>query len=66
MKKISERLKEYRFYHNLTQAQMAKLVGVSITTYNHLENGFTSLQTKTVDKLSRFLEMDVCKVRKSL
>lgn len=66
MKKISERLKTYRLDHNLTQFDMAKELHVSVTTYNHLENGHTAVNTKTVDKLSKLLEMPVDKVRKCL
>ena len=64
--KISERLKKYRLEHNLTQLEMAKVLNVSITTYNALENGKTNVTTVTVDKISELLQIDVCKVRKCL
>ena len=66
MKKISEKLKEYRLDHNLTQFDMAKELHVSVTTYNHLENGHTAINTKTVDKISKLLNINVKKVRKCL
>ena len=66
MKKISERLKEYRLNHNLTQFEMANELHVSVTTYNHLENGHVNVNTDTVDKLSSLLNMPVDKVRKCL
>ena len=66
MKSISERLKTYRLDHNLTQYDMAKELHVSVTTYNHLENGHNAVNTKTVDKISKLLEIDVKKVRKCL
>lgn len=66
MKKISERLKEYRLNHNLTQEEMAKELGVSVATYNWLENGKTNLNTDTIDKISNLLNMPVDKVRKNL
>lgn len=64
--KISERLKKYRLEHNLTQLEMAKVLKVSITTYNALENGKTNVTTVTVDKISELLQIDVYKVRKCL
>lgn len=66
MKKISEKLKTYRLEHNLTQFDMAKELHVSVTTYNHLENGHNSVNTKTVDKIATLLNISVKKVRKCL
>ena len=66
MKKISEKLKQYRLDHNLTQYQMARELKVSVTTYNHLENGHKDVNTKTVAKISELLELDAKKVRNSL
>lgn len=64
--KISKRLKKYRLEHNLTQLEMAKVLKVSITTYNALENGKTNVTTITVDKISELLQIGVCEVRKCL
>ncbi len=64
--KISEKLKQYRLNHNLTQFDMAKELHVSVTTYNHLENGHNTVNTKTVAKIAKLLEIDVSKVRKCL
>ena len=66
MKKISERLKKYRLDHNLTQHEMAKVLGVSVPTYNLLENGKSSVNTGTVDKIAQILEIDVKTVRDNL
>ena len=66
MKKISERLKEYRLNHNLTQEEMAKELDVAVATYNRLENGKTSIYTDTIDKISKLLNIPVDKVRKNL
>lgn len=66
MKKISERLKYYRLMNNLNQYQMANRLHVSVTTYNHLENGYTNVYPKTVEKIAKLLEIDVSKVRKCL
>lgn len=65
-KRISERLKQYRLDHNLTQLEMCESLGISIVTYNALENGKTNINTNTVDKLSQLLELDVKKVRELL
>ena len=64
--KISERLKKYRLEHNLTQEEIAKELGVSIATYNALENGHTNVYTTTVDKIANLLCTDVKYVRKNL
>jgi len=66
MKKISQRLKDYRLDHNLNQYDMARTLHVSVTTYNHLENGHTALTTKTVAKIANLLQIDVKKVRRCL
>lgn len=63
---ISQRLKKYRFERNLTQEEMAKEIGISVTTYNHLEQGNTSVYTGTIDKLAEFFCIDVIAVRKLL
>ena len=64
--KIGERLKRYRIDHNLTQSKMADTLKVSIATYNALENGKQNVNTQTVDKIARLLEIDVKKVRNLL
>ena len=61
--KIKDRLKKYRLDHNLTQLSMAKELGVSIRTYNRLENGHTALNTSTVSKISNLLKISVKTVR---
>ena len=66
MARISQRLKQYRLEHNLTQLEMSKVLGVSITTYNALESGKTNVNTDTVDKISKLLAIDVTSVRKNL
>lgn len=63
---ISERLKKYRKDHNLTQHEMAKVVGISIRRYNAIENGDTHLKTATVDKLARTLKISVKTVNEGL
>lgn len=65
-KKISERLKKFRLDHNLTQYEMCGLLGVSIATYNALENGKTNINTDTVDKISQLLKIGVKTVRDNL
>ena len=66
MKKISERLKEYRLNHNLTQYEMSKQLHVSVSTYNWLENGKSVINTKTTAKIAQLLDIDISKVRKLL
>ena len=64
--KVNERLKKYRLDHNLTQPEMAVKLGVSIGTYNALENGRTELNTGTIDKISKLLRISVKTVRENL
>lgn len=65
-KTIASMLKTYRIEHNLTQLEMAKEIGFTVGTYNRLEKGNTNVTTVTVDKIARFLAMDVVSVRKLL
>lgn len=65
-KLICDRLKQYRMDHNLTQHEMAKVLGVSIGTYNALEKGRKNVTTGTVDKIATLLKITVKKVRDNL
>lgn len=65
-KSIAERLKEYRLNHNLTQLEMANTLGVSIKTYNDLENSRANPNTDTIDKLSKLLKLTYKTIRESL
>ncbi len=65
-KTIASMLKTYRIEHNLTQLEMAKEIGFTVGTYNRLEQGNTNVTTVTVDKIARFLAMDVVSVRRLL
>jgi len=63
---IASILKAYRIEHNLTQLEIAKEMGFTVGTYNRLEKGNTKVTTVTVDKIAKFLNMDVVSVRKLL
>lgn len=47
-------LVEYRESHNLTQTEMAKLLGVSVSSYNLYENHKREM---TFDTLIKFLKL---------
>lgn len=50
-------LKEYRIEHNLTQDQMAKKLGISISYYALLESGARQISSR-VAKAARSLGID--------
>ncbi len=51
LKEIGERIKKIRLQHNLTQNEMSKDVGLSVSTISLIEQG----KTTTVDSLIRIL-----------
>lgn len=56
---IGQRLKKLREEKNLTQAQVAKILGVSRTTYTQYETGKSEPDLATVSKLAEIYETSV-------
>lgn len=52
-------IKEARLYHNLTQEQLGKLVGVQKAQISKLENNFTNARFDTVIKVFNALNAKV-------
>jgi transcriptional regulator with XRE-family HTH domain len=53
---LAETLKQRRRQAGLTQAQMAKRLGISQPTLNKLEHGAQNTTLRTLDKLCRALK----------
>ena len=56
---LGNRLREHRAWLNLTQAELAELVGVSRKTINTVENGVFIPSTVLALRLARTLELPV-------
>ena len=56
---IGQRLKKLREEKDLTQAQVAKILGVSRTTYTQYETGKSEPDLATVSKLAEIYETSV-------
>lgn len=55
MEKQRYSLRELRARHNLTQADMAKKIGISLTTYNNWENNFGRLSVNKANTVASIL-----------
>ena len=55
MKKITQRLKEYREKEELTQEYMADLLGITTGHYSYLENGKRNPGHKVRERIERIL-----------
>ncbi|WP_254903774.1 helix-turn-helix domain-containing protein, partial [Clostridium tyrobutyricum] len=56
---IGEKIKEERIKKGLKQYELAKKAGISNTYLSDLEVGRTAPSIKTLDKLSKALEVDI-------
>lgn len=56
---LSQHLREIRLEHNLTQKNIADVLGVDRTTYTYYENGVTTPSPDTLYKLSRIYNVTV-------
>ena len=57
-------LKDIRKQRNLTQEQLAEAVGVSVEFISHIERGINAPSFKTLENLSRKLDIPVWKLFK--
>lgn len=53
MSKFASRLKELRKKHGLTQKEIAKLIGISQSSYSNWENGNTEPSLENVVRLAK-------------
>nr|DAU52925.1 MAG TPA: helix-turn-helix domain protein [Caudoviricetes sp.] len=58
-KKFGIRLKELRTSKNLTQAQLAEMVGLDVMSISRIESGARFPQKENICKLSKVLECDI-------
>lgn len=58
MKKIGEKIFEYRGNHKISQEKFAQLAGVSLLTINKIENKEFKLQATTQAKIEKVLSME--------
>jgi HTH-type transcriptional regulator/antitoxin HipB len=56
---LGDAIKEARLYHNLTQEQLGKLIGVQKAQISKLENNFTNARIDTVIKVFNALHAKV-------
>lgn len=54
---IGHFIKEWRMYHELTQAQLAAAIGVSQSNINHIENGKTAYTQTSLEKIAKALNV---------
>ncbi|MBV4418935.1 helix-turn-helix domain-containing protein [Clostridium tyrobutyricum] len=59
MDNIGEKIKEERIKKGLKQYELAEKAGISNTYLSDLEVGRTAPSIKTLDKLSKALEVDI-------
>lgn len=52
------KLVEKRVKKNLTQEQMAKLLGIATSTYNQYENSQRGIPAEIVKKISKILDIE--------
>lgn len=58
-KKLGQRLQEIRKMRNLTQSQLAELVGLEVMTISRIENGTQYPKPENLDKFSKVLKVNV-------
>ena len=56
---FSERLKELRLEHNISQLQLAKVVNMSKMAISHWENGHSEPSIAQLKELSKFFNVSV-------
>lgn len=56
---VGNAIKEARLYHNLTQEQLGKIVGVQKAQISKLENNFTNSRFDTVIKVFKALHVRI-------
>lgn len=62
LKKLSEKVKNLRKKHSLTQEQLATKIGVSAAYIGFIEQGQRTPSVKTADKLARVLGTKLSKL----
>ena len=57
-RKVNFKLKGLRMEYNLKQADLAKKIGISESTYNRKENGLTDFSETEIRKISQIFKRD--------
>lgn len=55
--KIGQQIRKYRKAHNLSQEQLAEMIGISVTHMSHIETGNTKLSLPVFVKVAQVLEV---------
>lgn len=63
MQEFGDMIREARTALKLSQAELAKAVGLSRQQVNRIENGSTGTEPETAEKLARALKLDVEEAR---
>lgn len=56
---VGEKIKKTRKEKKLTQAELSKIIGISVPTLQRYENGVTELKPSTINKIAEALEVDI-------
>lgn len=59
MKIIGNRLRKLRKEKNLTQSEVAKMTGISLSSYSKYERGYGVRYIRTLFKLARFYDVKI-------
>lgn len=58
----NKELKKARIDKDITQAELAKLAGMNVATYNRKENGLRQFNESEIKKIAEILGVDIKRV----
>lgn len=56
---VYKRIRDLREDHDLTQREIANMIGISQRGYSHYERGDNNIPTEVLVKLARFYEISI-------
>ncbi len=59
---LGKRIRELRKKRNLTQEQLAELIGIEIPSLSNIENGKNYPNSETIDKIARGLQVQIFEI----
>lgn len=62
LQRLGENLRKYRLESNLTQEQLAELVGIHPTYVGKLESGKNNPSVKMLYKITRAMNINLCDI----
>lgn len=62
LQRLGENLRKYRLESNLTQEQLAELVGIHPTYVGKLESGKNNPSVKMLYKITRAMKINLCDI----